>query len=124
MSVMELNKLFQTGMVSAATSRARKLPPRRRVKEKRSRGCPGVRCFLLIARASPRNADAAKITIRVIAWVTMASRVRRGDLWNTAEPPQRMSCGESSYVFNPTGAATRFGSILLPHVGFAIMHFP
>jgi hypothetical protein len=26
------------------------------------------------------------------------------------------------YVLDPTGAATRFGSILLPQVGFAIMH--
>jgi hypothetical protein len=30
--------------------------------------------------------------------------------------------GSIAYVFTPTGAATRFGCILSPQVGFAIMH--
>jgi len=77
-------------MVRAATSLARKPPLRGRVKE-RCRGCPGVRRFLLIARLRPGalKSDPAKAIITAIAGVTMASRVRRSDLWDMAEPAQR-----------------------------------
>src|SRR5262245_3906626 len=71
-------------LISTATSRARKLPPRARVKERCRGGCPAARCFLI-------GSNPAKATIRATAWVTMASRVRRGDLRNIAEPSQRMA---------------------------------
>jgi hypothetical protein len=60
---------------------------------------------------------------------SMASRVRRSDVCNMAEPfaahlnADAFKCGPAlPYVFVTTGAPTRFGSILLPQVGFAIMH--
>jgi hypothetical protein len=37
------------------------------------------------------RSDLAKATIRATAWLTMASRVWRGDLRNIAEPSQRMA---------------------------------
>ena len=96
-------------LISAATSRARKLT-RGRVK---GRGWPAVRCFL-IEPASPRG--------RAIAWVTMTGRVPRGDPCNMAVH-SALNCGQAlPYVFIPIGRPRRFGCILLLQVRFAIMH--
>jgi hypothetical protein len=78
-------------LISTAISRARKLPPRARVKQRCRGGCPAVRFDCACFVTQRLRSNPAKASIRATAWVTMASRVRRGDLRNIAEPSQRMA---------------------------------
>jgi len=80
--------------------------------------------------------------MRAIAWVTMASRVKRRDLHTIAEPSQPMALARFArtisaiaymraafYVFYQTDTGQKqipdknpFGSILFSQVGLAKMH--
>src|SRR5215469_7776386 len=103
MSVMELNVQISPNrqMVSAATSRARKLPPRGRVKDnvkERCRGCPGESVFFVDCACFARDrlkSDLAKAISRslALACVMMASRVQR-DLPNMVSP-ERKPCSDN-----------------------------